>query len=177
MAAQANVADTVKQLNAARNLALADPALYPQVVPGLLRIVGADAILELRRWGADFFAETFASPVLAQEHKQNLGLQVLDTLKAYLERPNEDTAVIKSVVQTAASIYPFIFRQTVANPQDASPWQKMAAIKSSILRRMHNAPPGIHVCSVKFIQRVVQVQTPGLIADPRRPEQNEISLA
>lgn len=177
MAAQANVADTIKQLNAARNLALADPALYPQVVPGLLRIVGADAILELRRWGADFFAETFASPVLAQEHKQNLGLQVLDTLKAYLERPNEDTAVIKSVVQTAASIYPFIFRQTVANPQDASPWQKMAAIKSSILRRMHNAPPGIHICSVKFIQRVVQVQTPGLIADPRRPEQNEISLA
>ncbi|CAD0096335.1 unnamed protein product [Aureobasidium mustum] len=177
MAAQANVADTIKQLNAARNLALADPALYPQVVPGLLRIVGADAILELRRWGADFFAETFASPVLAQEHKQNLGLQVLDTLKAYLERPNEDTAVIKSVVQTAASIYPFVFRQTVANPQDASPWQKMAAIKSSILRRMHNAPPGIHICSVKFIQRVVQVQTPGLIADPRRPEQNEISLA
>ncbi|KAG9668803.1 hypothetical protein KCU99_g7465, partial [Aureobasidium melanogenum] len=177
MAAQANVADTIKQLNAARNLALADPALYPQVVPGLLRIVGADAILELRRWGADFFAETFASPVLAQEHKQSLALQVLDTLKAYLERPNEDTAVIKSVVQTAASIYPFIFRQTVANPQDASPWQKMAAIKSSILRRMHNAPPGIHICSVKFIQRVVQVQTPGLIADPRRPEQNEISLA
>lgn len=177
MAAQANVADTIKQLNAARNLALADPALYPQVVPGLLRIVGADAILELRRWGADFFAETFASPVLAQEHKQSLGLQVLDTLKAFLERPNEDTAVIKSVVQTAASIYPFIFRQIVTNPQDASPWQKMAAIKSSILRRMHNAPPGIHICSVKFIQRVVQVQTPGLIADPRRPEQNEVSLA
>jgi symplekin len=177
MAAQANVADTIKQLNAARNLALADPALYPQVVPGLLRIVGADAILELRRWGADFFAETFASPVLAQEHKQSLSLQVLDTLKAFLERPNEDTAVIKSVVQTAASIYPFVFRQIVTNPQDASPWQKMTAIKSSILRRMHNAPPGIHICSVKFIQRVVQVQTPGLIADPRRPEQNEVSLA
>jgi len=177
MAAQGNVADTIKQLNAARNLALADPALYPQVVPGLLRIVGAEAILELRRWGADFFAETFASPVLAQEHKQNLGLQVLDTLKAFLERPDEDTAVIKSVVQTAASIYPFVFRHIVANPQDASPWQKMAAIKSSILRRMANAPPGVHICSVKFIQRVVQVQTPGLIADPRRPEQNEISLA
>jgi symplekin len=177
MAAQANVADTIKQLNAARNLALADPALYPQVVPGLLRIVGAEAILELRRWGADFFAETFASPVLAQEHKQGLGLQVLDTLKAFLERPNEDTAVIKSVVQTAASIYPFVFRHTVSNPADASPWQKMTAIKTSILRRMDNAPPGVHICSVKFVQRVVQVQTPGTIADPRRPEQNEISLA
>lgn len=109
MAAQ-NVNDTIQQLNAARNLALADPALYPQIVPGLLRIVGADAILELRRWGADFFAEAFASPVLAPEHKQSLSLMILDTLKSFLEKPNEDTAVIKSVVQTSASIYPFVFR-------------------------------------------------------------------
>lgn len=112
MAAQTNVADTIKQLNAARNLVLADPVLYVQVVPGLLHIVGADTILELRRWGADFFAETFASPVLAPEHKQNLALQVLDTLKAFLERANEDTAVVKSVVQAAASIYPLVFRHT-----------------------------------------------------------------
>lgn len=105
-----NILDTIKQLNAARNLALADPALYPQIVPGLLRIVGADAILELRRWGSDFFAETFASPVLASDHKQTLSLLVLDTLKGFLDSTNEDTAVIKSAVQTAASIYPFVFR-------------------------------------------------------------------
>lgn len=105
-----NIADTIKQLNAARNLALADPALYPQIVPGLLRIVSADAILELRRWGADFFAETFASPVLAADQKQNLSLLVLDNLKGFLDNPNEDTSVVKSVVQTSASIYPLIFR-------------------------------------------------------------------
>lgn len=104
------IANTIKQLNAARNLALADPALYPQIVPGLLRIVGADAILDLRRWGADFFAETFASPVLTSDHKQNLSLLILDTLKGFLDNPNEDITVIKSVVQTSASIYPLIFR-------------------------------------------------------------------
>lgn len=109
MAAQ-NIVDTIKQLNAARNLALADPQLYPQIVPGLLRIVGADAILELRRWGADFFAETFASPVLGSENKQTLSLLVLDTLKGFLDNPNEDLSVIKSAVQTSASIYPFVFR-------------------------------------------------------------------
>lgn len=73
----------------------------------------------------------------------------------------------------------------------------MAAIKSNILRRMDSAPPSVRVCCIKFVQRVVQTQTPGLIADPRvqslptksidtakssnpddqRPDQNEISLA
>jgi symplekin len=53
----------------------------------------------------------------------------------------------------------------------------MAAIKSNILRRMDTAPPGVRICCIKFVQRVIQVETPGLIADPRRPEQNEISLA
>lgn len=73
----------------------------------------------------------------------------------------------------------------------------MAAIKSNILRRMDSAPAGVRICCIKFVQRVVQTQTPGLIADPRvrhpsqrtllekevsnfivqRPEQNEISLA
>lgn len=72
----------------------------------------------------------------------------------------------------------------------------MSAIKSSILRRMDSATTGVKLCCVKFVQRVVQVQTAGMIADPRvrenpmplttlvswltlpqRPDQNEISLA
>ena len=87
-----------------------------------------------------------------------------------------------------------IHRHRISNPQDAQTWQKMAGIKSSILRRMDTAPSGVRICCVKFVQKVVQVQTPGLIADPRvrscisigdvqeltelqRPDQNEISLA
>lgn len=53
----------------------------------------------------------------------------------------------------------------------------MAAIKSSILRRMDSWPSGVRVCCVKFLQRIVQVQTHGVIADPRRPDLNEVSLA
>lgn len=73
----------------------------------------------------------------------------------------------------------------------------MSAIKSNILKRESHAPAGIKVCCIKFIQRIVQAQTPGLIADPRvrslasqssqptipsdtcmqRPDQNELSLA
>jgi symplekin len=67
--------------------------------------------LELRRWGAEFLAETFASPVLGQQPKQKLSTQILQTLRELLEIPGEDTAVVRSVIQTVASLYPLIFRQ------------------------------------------------------------------
>lgn len=66
---------------------------------------------------------------------------------------------------------------SVTNISDSETWQKMASIKSSILRRMDTAPAGVRICCIKFVARVVQVQTPGMISDPRKPEQNEISLA
>ena len=50
-------------------------------------------------------------------------------------------------------------------------------MKMSILRLMDTASTSVRICCVKFIQKVVQVQTPGVIADPRRPEQNETSIA
>ncbi|KAI7009068.1 hypothetical protein KC355_g6699, partial [Hortaea werneckii] len=171
------------QLNQAREIVLATPSVYPQVVPGVLCVVGASAALELRRWGADFLAETFASPVLPADEKQKLSLVILDILRGYLNRKEErgeeeDGQVIKSTVQCAASVYPLVFRHTVAEKgADAESWAKMAAIKSAILRRMDSASAGVRICCVKFVARVVQVQTPGLISDPRRPEQNEISLA
>lgn len=43
----------------------------------------------------------------------------------------------------------------------------MSAIKSSILKRMDSTPTSVRVCAIKFVQKVVQVQTPGVIADPR----------
>ncbi|KAK5126963.1 hypothetical protein LTR85_008321 [Meristemomyces frigidus] len=178
----ATPSDIVHQLNQARRIVLTDPKIYPQVVPGVLNVIGANAHIDLRRWGSDFLAETFASPVLGADEKQKLCLGVLDTLRSYLNRKeevgeDEDPNVVKSAVQCAASIYPFVFRHTVFNAADSETWGKMAGIKSSILRRMDTAPAGVRICCIIFVARVVQTQTPGLIADPRRPEQNEISLA
>ncbi|KAF7189719.1 mRNA cleavage and polyadenylation specificity factor complex subunit pta1 [Pseudocercospora fuligena] len=174
--------ETLTQLNSARDIVLRDHTLYTQVVPGIVQVIAPGADLELRRWGADFLAETFASQVVTAEAKQHMSLVVLDTLKGYLNRKeiageDEDTAVVKSAVQCAASIYPFVFRHTVSNTTDKETWSKIAAIKSSILRRMDTAVPGVRICCIKFVASVVQTQTPGLIADPRRQEQNEISLA
>lgn len=102
--------DTITNLNAVRNLARGDATHYAQIVPGVLPIIGASASLDLRRWGSEFLAETFAIPTLPSEQKQHLSLVVLQTLKEYLEVPEEDADVVKYVVQTAASVYPLVFR-------------------------------------------------------------------
>ena len=105
-----SVADQLGQLDKARKLVLGDSAYYPQIVQGILPIIGANARLELRRWGANFLAETFASPTLQSQQKETLALVVLPTLSAMLETPGEDIEAVKSVVQAAASVYPMVFR-------------------------------------------------------------------
>ncbi|CAI6332489.1 unnamed protein product [Periconia digitata] len=173
------------QLEAARKLALNDGTHYPKILPGVLPIIGANsnANIELRRWGADFLAEAFASPTWSPEMKEALVLRVaagagsalLEALKEYLEVV-QDRAVIKSAILTAATIYPMMYKHTIADPNDSHNWQLMQAIKMNILQRMDAAPSGVRICCVKFVQQVVLTQTPGHV-DPRRPDPNDISLA
>lgn len=105
-----DVSGQIKQLNDARKLVLTDANYYPQIIQGILPIIGVNAHVELRRWGADFLAETFATPTLPASQKETTCLLVLELLKDMLENPQEDSAVVKSVVQAAASIYPLVFR-------------------------------------------------------------------
>lgn len=105
-----SVEEQLIQLGDARKLVLGDANYYPQIIQGILPIIGPEARVELRRWGADFLAETFSSPSLPTPQKETLSLIVLETMKAMIENPHEDPSVVKSIVQTAASIYPIVFR-------------------------------------------------------------------
>ena len=111
-----DVQQSIKQLNDARKLVLGDANYYPQIIQGILPIIGPTARVELRRWGADFFAETFATPAVPAQQKETLCLIVMETLKTMIENPNEDAAVVKSIVQVAASIYPLVLRWTYVSP-------------------------------------------------------------
>ncbi|PYH77801.1 mRNA cleavage and polyadenylation specificity factor complex subunit [Aspergillus uvarum CBS 121591] len=172
-----HLGDQIAQLNAARNLVLGDAAFYPQIVNGVLPIIGSRARLELRRWGAEFLAETFSSPALALTQKEQLAANVLQAQREILELPEGDPLVLKHIVQNAASLYPLVFRHIINHPRDGAIWENMTAIKQGILRRWDSFPSQVKICCIKFVQRVVQVQTHGPIADPRRPDQNETSLA
>ncbi len=105
-----SVDEHIKNLEDARKLVLGDANFYPQIIQGILPIVGPNARVELRRWGADFLAETFASPAVSAQQKETLSLTVLEILKVMIENPQEDSTVVKSIVQAAASIYPLVFR-------------------------------------------------------------------
>jgi symplekin len=81
----------------------------------------------------------------------------------------------------------------ISQPDSAKVFQDLTAIKLNILQRMDSAPISVRICCVKYIQKVVQVETPGTIADPRvrhapntcvivakvyqRPDSNETSIA
>ncbi|KFY05550.1 hypothetical protein V492_08460 [Pseudogymnoascus sp. VKM F-4246] len=172
-----SVSDQLSQLDAARNLVLGDGNYYPQIIQGILPIIGPTARVELRRWGADFLAETFSNPTVSSSQKETLSLIVLENLKSMIENVNEDPAVVKSVVQTAASIYPFVLRWIINNPYDKPTWEKMAAIKTRILRIWDTAAPGIRICCIKFSQRVVLAQTAPPDGDARHGDPLDISLA
>ncbi|KAF4634018.1 hypothetical protein G7Y89_g4091 [Cudoniella acicularis] len=171
-----SVEQQIKQLDDARKLVLKDANHYPQIVQGILPIIGPSARVELRRWGADFLAETFSSPTVPAQQKETLSLIVLETIKAMIENPQEDNAVIKSIVQTAASIYPLVVRWIINNSYDGPTWERMLAIKTRILRIWDSAVSGVRICCIKFAQRVVLVQTVGPDADPRRGDPLEVSL-
>lgn len=55
----------------------------------------------------------------------------------------------------------------ISHPELALVWRDMTTIKINILQRIDAAPIAVRVCCIKFLQKVVQVQTPGLITDPR----------
>jgi symplekin len=110
MSAPLSVGDQIRQLNDARKLVLGDVSYYPNVVKGILPIIGPTSLLELRRWGADFLAEAFATPALPSSEKETMQLFVLDTLQTMVQNPQEDIQVLRSVIQACASIYPLALR-------------------------------------------------------------------
>ncbi len=102
--------DILHQLEAARKLVLGDAHFYSQIVPGILPIVGSTAAVEVRRWGADFLAETFATPALGDPQKEEICLDVVAFIRGILETPTEDVVVVKRAIQAVASFYTLLFR-------------------------------------------------------------------
>lgn len=177
-----SIGEQIRQLNDARKLVLGDVNFYTNIVQGILPIIGPSSLPPLRRWGAEFLAEAFATPALPSREKETLSLLVLESLKIMVEKPDEDVQVLRNVIQAAASIYPLAMRWMYAFPSpfflllpaqpnkrlathrinnsyDTPTWERMLAIKSRILRIWDGAPPAVRICCIKFAQRVVLAHT------------------
>ncbi|CAG9971238.1 unnamed protein product [Clonostachys byssicola] len=168
--------DQIRQLNDARVLVLGDVKYYPSVVKSILPIVGPTSAIELRRWGAEFLAEAFATPALPNGEKETMQPFVLATLESLLENEAEDEQVLRSVIQTAASIYPLAMRWIINNSYDTVTWERMVGIKQRILRTWDQATPSVKICCIKFAQRVILAQTPSNGAESRYGGALDVSL-
>lgn len=60
--------------------------------------------------GAEFLAETFATPALGDEQKEEICLNVVAFIRGILDSPVEDVIVVKSAIQAVASFYTLLFR-------------------------------------------------------------------
>ncbi|KAF7558891.1 hypothetical protein G7046_g5268 [Stylonectria norvegica] len=176
MANSLSVSEQIRQLDDARKLVLGDVKYYPSVVKGILPIIGPNAIIELRRWGAEFLAEAFATPALPNGEKETMQPYVLTTLESMIENEREDPQVLRSVIQTAASIYPLAMRWIINNGYDTITWERMVAIKQKILRIWDNAGPSVRICCIKFAQRVILAQSVGSGAELRYGGTLDVSL-
>ncbi|KYK56894.1 mRNA cleavage and polyadenylation specificity factor complex subunit [Drechmeria coniospora] len=171
-----SVPEQVRQLNDARKLVLGDVKYYPSVVRGILPIIGPSAPLELRRWGADFLAEAFSTPALPNGEKETMQPYVLTTLESLAENEREDANVLRSVIQTAASIYPLAMRWIINNGYDTVTWERMMGIKQRILRIWDTAVPLVKISCIKFAQRVVLAQTVAISSEFRYGGALDVSL-
>ncbi|KAK4129237.1 hypothetical protein N657DRAFT_562576 [Parathielavia appendiculata] len=153
------LAEQLEQLNAARKVVLQDSTYYDRIVKGVLPIIGPRALLPLRRWGAEFLAESLATPVLTMRDKENITVAVLDTLRGLLDGVGEDTIVLKASVAAAASAYPVALRWIINNSYHTESWEQMSSIKSRILQIWDGAPAPVRLSCIKFAQRVVLAQT------------------
>lgn len=102
--------EILPQLEAARKLVLGDAHFYSEIVLGILPIVGSTVHVEIRRWGAEFLAETFATPALGDVQKEEICLDVIAFIRGILENSTEDVIVVKSAIQAVASFYTLLFR-------------------------------------------------------------------
>lgn len=176
MASSLSVPEQIRQLNDARKLVLGDVKYYPSVVKGILPIIGPAAPIELRRWGTEFLAETFATPALPNGEKETMQPYVLTTLESLADNEREDAQVLRGVMQTAASIYPLAVRWTINNGYDTITWERMVSIKQRILRMWDNAAPSVAICCIKFAQRVVLAQSVAAGSDLRLGGALDVSL-
>ncbi|PHH67196.1 hypothetical protein CDD81_2965 [Ophiocordyceps australis] len=176
MASTLSVSEQIRQLNDARKLVLGDVKYYPSVVKGILPIIGPSAPVDLRRWGTEFLAEAFSTPALPSGEKETMQPYVLATLQSLVDDEREDAHVLRSVIRTAASIYPLALRWIINNGYDTVTWDKMMAIKQRILYIWDNAVPSVRICCIKFVQRVILAQSVAGTTDLRYGGTLDISL-
>ncbi|KAJ7115848.1 Symplekin tight junction protein C terminal-domain-containing protein [Mycena epipterygia] len=178
LAAQANSKEQADILASLREALELQPAPISVLVGSLIGIVvnAGDALLLLKTWVIDLLHFALCRAPLSLEQRTQLASQTLDTLAQLLGDPNP--LIIKVVVSSLTAVYPLLFRLLCTNHSNPAAWNTLSACKTRILDFVW-APTttnGVRFSSIKFLQRVILVQTRG-ISDPRLQNKNDPNIS
>ncbi|THH09925.1 hypothetical protein EW145_g1681 [Phellinidium pouzarii] len=138
-------------------------------------VIGAHDSL-LKRWTLDLLHYGISRSSLPVEKRTEIASQSLDVLAGVLQDPNP--ATVKTVIQCFGTVYPLLFRYLCTNRALRAMWDTLAACKARILEmvRSSTATSGPKLAALKFMQRVILVQTRG-VSDPRLQKPGDPNLS
>lgn len=154
----------------------AHPSYIPVLCSSLIRgIPGAHDSL-LKRWTLDLLHYGIARANLPIEKRTELANQSLDVLSGVLNDPNPEN--VKTAIQCFGTVYPLLFRYLCINRSQRGIWDTLSACRKRIIEMLWSptSTSGIKLTALKFVQRVILVQTRG-VSDPRLQKPNDPNLS
>ncbi|KAI0352302.1 hypothetical protein OH77DRAFT_1523357 [Trametes cingulata] len=130
----------------------------------------------LKRWVLDLLHFAICRSSLSLDARTQLADQSLEILAGLLNDGNVNT--VKVTVQCFPTVYALLFRSLCANRNNRRPWDVLCQAKARILEYVWapNVNSGVRLAAVKFMQRVILVQTRG-ISDPRLQNKDDPNLS
>ncbi|KAF4593096.1 hypothetical protein EYR38_008806 [Pleurotus pulmonarius] len=173
---QANSKEQADILDSLREYLEAQPALIPVLAGTLVGQVvnGGDSLL--KSWVFNLLHFAICRSALSQDVRTTLSSQSLDSLAQLLYDPNP--ALVKVAIQTLTTVYPLLFRLLCTTRSNPAAWETLTRCKLRILEFIWSpgATAGIRLSAMKFMQRVILVQTRG-VSDPRLQNKNDPNIS
>ncbi|KAI0091687.1 Symplekin tight junction protein C terminal-domain-containing protein [Irpex rosettiformis] len=165
-------------LNTLREHLEAHPSPIPVLCSTLISTLSNAGDSVLRRWVLDLLHFAICRANLSVEARTQLAAQSLEALAGFLNEPNLHGNTVKVVVQIFGTIYPLIFRHLCTNRALRHQWEVVSQAKARILNFAFapQTPMGVKVVALKFVQRVILVQTRGG-NDPRLQDKNDPNIS
>ncbi|KAJ7733250.1 Symplekin tight junction protein C terminal-domain-containing protein [Mycena maculata] len=173
---QANSKEQADILATLREALELQPAPITVLVGALIGFVVNAGDSLLKTWVIDLLHFAICRAPLSLEQRTQLASQTLDTLAQLLDDPNP--SIVKVVVSCLTTVYPLLFRLLCTNHSNPAAWNTLSTCKARILDFVW-APAtnnGVRFSSIKFLQRVILVQTRG-ISDPRLQNKNDPNIS
>ncbi|KAJ7077855.1 Symplekin tight junction protein C terminal-domain-containing protein [Mycena belliarum] len=171
---QANSKEQADILASLREALELQPAPITVLVGALIGFVVNAGDSLLKTWVIDLLHFAICRAPLSLEQRTQLASQTLDTLAQLLEDPNP--LIVKVVVSCLTTVYPAPYRCT--NHSNPAAWGTLSSCKARILDFVWSptVSNGVRLPSIKFLQRVILVQTRGN-SDPRLQNKNDPNIS